>query len=160
MKTKSSNTTVSLLKADQSAKEEILAIEKNVLSRLTSSNLISIPEIIDYYFSHGGTFLIQVGKQTVGVVAVREKKDEIELTSILIKKKYQGLKIGTKVLEEILNKFGTHKKWTVITHPENHHSIRFYWKFGFEFSDWLGDYFGTGEPRIRMTRKISAKESL
>ncbi len=149
MKTKN----ITLEKVDQSAKEEILAIEKDILSRLTSSNLITIPEIIDYYFNRGETFLIKLEKNIVGVVAVDKKADEIELSSILIKKKYQGQGVGTKVLENIFTKFDTNKKWTVITHPENHHSIRLYWKFGFEFSHWLGDYFGTGEPRIKMTRK-------
>jgi ribosomal protein S18 acetylase RimI-like enzyme len=152
---KNVNTTpkISLQKVDQSAKEEILAIEEDILSRLTSSNLVTLPEIIEYYFSRGETLLIQFGGKTVGVVAIEEKEDEIELTSILIKKKYQGLRIGTTVLEKIFEKYDDRKKWTVITHPENHHSIRLNWKFGFEFSDWLGDYFGTGEPRIRMTKK-------
>jgi ribosomal protein S18 acetylase RimI-like enzyme len=145
---------INLLKVDESATDEIFEIEKNILSRLTSSNLITKPEIIKYYFSQGDTYLIKVNNQTAGVVAIQEKEDEIELTSILIKKMYQGQGIGTKVLQQIFKMLITsNKKWTVITHPENHHSIRLYWKFGFELSDWLGDYFGVGEPRIKMTKK-------
>ena len=43
----------------------------------------------------------------------------------------------------------------LVTHPENDHALRLYASLGFKIETEISNYFGDGEPRLKLVRSLS-----
>jgi len=87
-----------------------------------------------YVLSPGGfIFFAKYNHQIVGVVSLINQKTFFELSKMAVSPKYQGLKIGQKLLEFCIN-FAKEQHWTSITlysHRSLVAAIHLYRKNGF-----------------------------
>lgn len=66
----------------------------------------------------------------------------------------RGRGLATRLLDALLGRLdavGIERVWLTV-HPENAAAIRLYRRFGFATMGEEADYFGPGEPRLRMER--------
>ncbi|MFA6189963.1 MAG: GNAT family N-acetyltransferase [Candidatus Staskawiczbacteria bacterium] len=134
--------------------DEILKIEKSVdgtkiYSALTDRNDV-MKCITDDVF-----YLIEKNNEIVGDVSYELKeKGSAYLSGLVIMPEFQGQGIAREVISVILEELKNVRMIELFTHPENKKSISLYTSLGFkETGERLENYFGDGEPRIKMTLK-------
>jgi ribosomal protein S18 acetylase RimI-like enzyme len=109
------------------------------------------------FFKDSTMYFIFYGSKNVGYVSYETNKNEAYLNSIAILPKYQNKGIGTRavsMINKILNKQGIRDAWLVV-HPENLQAVRVYEKNGFKLQKKILNYWGDGEPRLRLTKCFS-----
>ncbi len=96
-------------------------------------------------------YFIQQNGQTVGHIAYEMKgADHAYLSSIVVDPKYQGQGLAKEALEKILEELKKVELIDVVVHPENIKSLALCQSFGFKITDRYEDYFGDGEPRVKL----------
>lgn len=96
-------------------------------------------------------YFITKDGEAVGHVAYEMKEDShAYLSSILIKPEYQGQGLARQAMGKILEELKNVKLIDLVTHPENVRSISLCESFGFKKTERYENYFGDGEPRIKM----------
>jgi ribosomal protein S18 acetylase RimI-like enzyme len=102
-------------------------------------------------FQHEKIFFVYVGDTLVGSVQYEEKDlTHAYISGIVIKKEFHGKgygKLATKALLDILKKYAV---IDLVTHPDNTPAVALYTSLGFSKGEILQNYFGDGEPRMRM----------
>lgn len=114
--------------------------------------LTSKEELTDYVLNSKVFFIIFEGNK-VGTVGFKKISDDtIKLEGLNVIPQYRKFGIGQKALEEIIKlilkeKF---KKINLIVHPKNILALFLYLKNGFIINGYIENYFGDGEPRLKM----------
>lgn len=140
-----------LKKAELTDINEIWDVERDIASRI-SGKFENIADVRKYYFAaNTDTFLIIVGDQCIGVVAMKIGKQENEMASLLIKRASQNKGLGRQIMQEILEIY-PYKRTFLFTHPENVRALITYMKSGFVIQEWINNKYGDGEPRLKLVK--------
>jgi [ribosomal protein S18]-alanine N-acetyltransferase len=107
-------------------------------------------------FQKGPVFLVEYEGKTAGVIAYEVAPDgTVYFEDVVIDPAFQGKGLGRAVLEKIITSMDAAPRMWLMTHPENTAAVRLYSSLGFKEVDRIEDYFGDGEPRIKMERTRS-----
>lgn len=132
----------------------IWEIEQDIVSRI-SGHFESIDQVDKYYFDYSTqVFLILSPNDVMGLVAFKQMSEQVELSSLLIKKQYQNKGLGKAVLAQVLSKFSKQQMF-LFTHPENVGSLITYMKSGFVIHEWIKNKYGDGEPRLKLVKSLN-----
>lgn len=103
-------------------------------------------------FRTSKVFFIKYKQDIVGNLSyeIREP-DEIYLSGILILESFRGLGIAKRVLTDLLRNYPNYN-FTLVTHPLNT-ALFLYQNLGFVMLERMENYFGDGEPRVRLYLK-------
>lgn len=88
----------------------------------------------------------------MGDVAYQMKNENhAYISGLAVAKEFQGQGIAKQAMQIILEKLKNVELIDLVTHPENTKAIKLYESLGFkQVGEPMEDYFGDGEPRIRM----------
>lgn len=77
--------------------------------------------------------------------------DTAYISGLCVGQDFAGQGIGAEAMRLMLEELKDKRKIELVTHPENVNAIRIYKSLGFEqVGEPIENYFGDGEPRIRM----------
>jgi len=104
------------------------------------------------YIKESNVYLIGLGKEIIGTISfVVKDQNWAHLDGLTIKPEYRNHGFATSsikwLLDQIRSEYGI---IDLVTHPQNSSAIHAYTKNGFEVKERKENYFGDGEPRIRM----------
>lgn len=144
------NREIKLKRATLEDIDDILEIEKS-LDGKTYSALKDSKELIDEIASRV-FYLIKENDEIVGEVSYKIKDDgHVYLNNLAVAPQFQGRGVGRRVMGMILEELKDKKSIDLVTHPANSKAIRLYESLGFKQSgEQMENYYGDGEPRIRM----------
>jgi ribosomal protein S18 acetylase RimI-like enzyme len=97
------------------------------------------------------TYLITEGDTIVGEVSY-EMKDlsHAYIDGLAVSPAFQGRGIAREAMGMILDELKDVGQIDLVTHPENLKAIKLYESLGFKIESRIENYFGDGEPRVRM----------
>lgn len=144
-------TNISLQRATIDDLEIFLNLEKSVSgSKLYSGTLSKkdaekdIKENIVYLIKQDGVIVGSVDYKMIN-------PHHAYINGLVINPKFQGRGIGRQTLLNLLaNDLKSIKRIELVTHPHNVSAIRLYLSLGFIIELWKDNYFGDGEPRIKL----------
>lgn len=97
------------------------------------------------------TYIYYKDNKPVGFYSYIENMGEVELKGIAVIPDFQNKGIGRKMTEDFLSKIKG-KRSFLVTHPKNSGAIILYLKCGYEITGWKENYYGDGQPRLRLNR--------
>jgi [ribosomal protein S18]-alanine N-acetyltransferase len=88
--------------------------------------------------------------------AAGQRHEEGWIVSLAVHPGHRGAGIGRRLASAAIDAFGRErfKHLHLTVHPENASAIRVYGQLGFTRGETVEDYFGPGEPRLRMSRSL------
>ncbi len=96
-------------------------------------------------------YLVCDADRIVGSVMYEMKaSDHAYLSGLVIKPDAQGRGIGKRAMMKVLEELRDVPLIDLVTHPDNDRAIKLYEALGFTISERIENYFGDGEPRVRM----------
>jgi len=129
-----------------------IELEKSIGNLRTYSNMTDEKETRDE-FKKNIVHLIQYGNEIVGSVEYEIKSlDHTYISGLLINPKFQGKGIGRDAMKQVLDKIKCFKRIDLVTHPDNVPALNLYKSLGFVFESRIENYFGDGEPRVRLVK--------
>lgn len=102
----------------------------------------------------GPVLLIQKDEVNVGSLSYEQKDNHIHIRGVVVIPEYQGQGIARKVLSDFLSEHKNVEKIDLVTHPDNAPALHLYKSLGFVVDSRIENYYGDGEPRLVMLRKI------
>ncbi|MFA6918086.1 MAG: GNAT family N-acetyltransferase [Candidatus Gracilibacteria bacterium] len=106
------------------------------------------------YIKESKVFFIISGKKTIGTVSYKiEKNKTVLVNGLTILPSYRGKGFATAVMEKLLKTLGK-RDFSLLVHPENIPALLIYLRLGFAISEWKDNYFGNGQPRLYLKKKI------
>ena len=103
------------------------------------------------YLKNAKTYFAYQGSNVVGVFSYYESKDNIEIKLFFVLNEHQGKGFGIEMMNKLLELTNVKCVWLVV-HPKNTVAIITYLKSGFILSEWKNNYYGDGQPRLRLTK--------
>lgn len=96
-------------------------------------------------------YLVVKNGKVVGHIAYEMKdKDHAYISGLVITPEYQNQGLVREALAKIFEELKGVKLIDLVTHPDNVKAIHLYESFGFKMADCYENYFGDGEPRVRL----------
>lgn len=106
------------------------------------------------YINKSKVFLVMKDEEPIGTVAYKsEEPNHVYIEGLTIIPKYTGKGYATAAMEWLLNHIKDTNLIDLVVHPHNNAAIRIYLKFGFQIEGWKDNYFGDGEPRLKLVKK-------
>ncbi len=116
--------------------------------------ITDIDELKKYFYNSKIYFASDKGK-IVGYVAYEIiSQSEAQITGLIVVPEKQGKGIGKQLIVKILQDLNSINKISVITHPENSAALCVYLKLGFKIKGWKENYYGKGQSRIKLEKKL------
>jgi ribosomal-protein-alanine N-acetyltransferase len=139
-----------LRKADlQKDADALFELDVKSFNRPFDCPAVSVEQLRDY-LKDSVVYLGCHGRKVVASFSYRVEKDEaVELLQMVVLPEYQNKGVGKFLMESLLKLTAGQKIYTV-THPQNTAAIILYLKFGFQIYGWQDNYFGDGEPRLKL----------
>lgn len=119
---------------------------------LNSERLMRMQRIVLSNSSDGHIWVVKFKNEIVGMCSAEKGDDKNKLVSLYVLPKYQGLGIGTRLFEKVLDWFGCDKPIELGVAEYNAKAIRFYEKFGFEIEGNMEDYTLASGKRIPLVK--------
>jgi len=135
----------------------VFDIVKQSFNRSFDSCPKSVDEVIEYIRDSEVYMLEDKGSYVGYFVLKKEKNNIFELKSIAVPDKYQGKGYGSLLMKKVLDLTKGHGVHFV-THPKNISGLFLYLKNGFEITGWIDNYYGDGQPRLKL-EKVIGEES-
>lgn len=127
-----------------------LALEKSLGEQKLYSIFSEKDEAIKELKNSVVYFIVEKG-EVIGHISYEKKdKDHAYLSGILIKPEYQSRGFAREAMGKILKELKSVKTIDLVTHPDNIKSINLCKSFGFKQAERYENYFGDGEPRVRL----------
>ncbi len=102
-------------------------------------------------FEENIIFFIRSNDEIVGSIQYEMKSpDHAYISGLVVVPEFQGQGIAREAMHQLLEKLKEMKIIDLVTHPENP-VIRLYESFSFVQGEIIENYFGDGEPRVRLT---------
>lgn len=96
-------------------------------------------------------FLAYYQGKPIGHVEYRLKDiDQAEITGLVVLPKYQGMGAGKILFKKAMDDLSKIKKIFLMTNPENTRALLVYLKAGFKIKEWKDNFYGNGQPRLRL----------
>ena len=103
-------------------------------------------------------YLIEKDGEVVGNIEYEIKSPEYAyMSGFAIDSRFQRQGIGREALTQMMKELEHFARIDLVTHPENITAIKLYESFGFSIESRIENYFGDGEPRVKMvweSRKV------
>jgi ribosomal protein S18 acetylase RimI-like enzyme len=140
---------LNLMSATPAHHTVILQIQQKAASRTyCPMDTAAVSEFIE----HHRAFLILRDKDVIGTIMYKDEGDHFLLEEFVIDSDYRGEGIGAQVLAYIFTINEDGRPWQLYTHPENP-AAHLYERNGFKTIEIIPDFYGDGEPRMRMRRR-------
>lgn len=104
------------------------------------------------YLKDCEVYMCEADGAPVGILAYAQVRGEVEVKQILVLPEYQNKGYGKNIVDKLIELTKGKKVW-LVTHPKNTAAIILYLKRGFELAGWMDNYYGDGEPRIKLILK-------
>ena len=91
-------------------------------------------------------FIYEENKEVIGFILINDLKEEIEIIDFIICKEYRGKKIGSKLLNYIINNFTSSIFLEV--NVNNEPAINLYKKYNFEIINIRNNYYNDEDAYI------------
>jgi len=103
------------------------------------------------YLRKSTVYAVQLDEKPIGTISYELKdKDHAYIDSMTIIPDYQGKGYASQALDFIFNQIKDIKTVDLVTHPHNVKALQIYFKHGFIIDGWIDNYFGDGEPRVKL----------
>lgn len=144
-----------LRKAEVADIPTLISIEQSVTGSKLYSAMLTNEEWIEA-LGKNTTYLIEDNKLIVGNISYELKSEShAYIDGLVVMSEFQGKGIARKAIEMLLEKLKDIKVIDLVTHPDNVKAVKLYESFGFKTEERIENYFGDGEPRIKMVFKKS-----
>lgn len=141
---------INLRKAKVKDISTLISIEKEVSGSKIYSPLLTEAEWLEE-LEKGATYFIELDGSVVGEVSCEMKEPfHVYIGGLVVKPLFQGKGIARKAMEILLAQLKDVRTIDLVTHPENEKAIKLYESLGFNIESRIENYFGDGEPRVRM----------
>ena len=145
-----SSSKINFVKATDNDWPILLELEKSEIG-----NTIYAPETdmnkFKKVFSKSVVYKVTVDGKLAGFCAYELKKDEAEITGLLVLKEFRRKGVGELMIKKLVNDLKTADKIKITTSPENIVALRLYLKYGFVIKGWKDNYW-QGQPRLILYR--------
>lgn len=144
-----------LIKATHQDIPKLIHLEKDASNEKTYSAMLTEEDWVEE-FKKSYVFFIKYGQDIVGELSYEVTGSSgVYISGILVLKEFRGLGIAKKVLTDLLNKYPNYN-FSLVTHPDNP-AVFLYQNLGFNILERIENYFGDGEPRLKLhiTREAS-----
>ena len=128
----------------------LISIEQSVAGSKLYSPMVTNEEWVEA-LSKNITYFIEDEGEVVGNISYELKdKSHAYIDGLVVIPEFQGQGIARKAVEMILEKLKDVELIDLVTHPKNIKAVKLYESLGFKSGTIIENYFGDGEPRIRM----------
>jgi len=146
---------LTLIKATLSDWQEIGAIESK--SSTACFKALTLQGELEEYLTESSVYFAVVDGQKVGTIGFKKlSEDTAQLQGLNIKPEFRGKGYGNEVVDLLLKETERQgfTKVTLTVHPASIPALVTYLKHGFIVTGYKENYFGDGEPRLEMERKV------
>lgn len=128
----------------------LISLERAVSATKLFSAMLTEKEWAEA-FARDEIYLIEADGAVVGELSYEMKSPaHVYLSGLVVDPRFQKKGIGRGAIQLVLEKLKSVPRIDLVTHPENEAAVRLYESFGFITTERMENYFGDGEPRIRM----------
>ncbi len=128
----------------------MISLEQGVSGSKLYSPMLTKEEWLES-LARNKTYFIEVDGAIVGEISYEIKSpDHAYLDGLVVNPSFQGRGIARKVVEILLEELKGFREIDLVTHPENVKAVKLYESLGFKIESRVENYFGDGEPRIRL----------
>lgn len=105
-------------------------------------------------FAEHQVYLIHKGERLVGSVQFQmEDTDNAYISGMIVHPDLRGARVAYEAVEFLKEKLHGAKKIWLVTHPENKNMLSISQKMGFKVVEEVADYYGDGEPRVKLVKE-------
>jgi ribosomal protein S18 acetylase RimI-like enzyme len=141
---------VELVRAKTEDLETYIELEKSIGDTKTYSSMTDPSEALEL-LSNSKVYFIKEGDEIVGSISYLMKAPKhAYIDGILVTPARQGHGLGRAATIKALEELKDIPLVDLVTHPDNARAIQLYESLGFVIGERTENYFGDGEPRIRM----------
>jgi ribosomal protein S18 acetylase RimI-like enzyme len=98
-------------------------------------------------------YFITLEGKPIGTASFRQHAEgTVYIGNIAVDPLYRSNGIARAAMEFLLNKTNHATRLELVTHPDNTAALSLYRSLGFMIEASIGNYFGDGEPRVRLFR--------
>ncbi|MEK9159473.1 MAG: GNAT family N-acetyltransferase [Patescibacteria group bacterium] len=106
------------------------------------------------YIGESQVYAIINGNKAIGTISYKNQDDGAVLVNgLTVMPEYRGQGIASLAMNKLLDEIGN-KNCSLVVHPGNTPAILIYLHFDFCITGWKDNYFGDGEPRLYLQRKV------
>jgi ribosomal-protein-alanine N-acetyltransferase len=96
-------------------------------------------------------YIIEKNSEVMGNVSFEKKEDgQVYFSGLVIYPKFQGRGIGRQVMNKLFEQLKDIKIFSLVTHLDNIAALKLYQSLGFVVKERVENYFGDGEPRLKL----------
>lgn len=141
---------IRLKPAQTSDIDQLISLEKSVSGSKLYMPLLTRVEW-EEALKKNQAFFIECDGAIVGKIFYEMKTvDHAYIDGFAVAPAFQRKGIGRQAMEMLLKNLGEMPRIDPVTHPENARAIKLYESLGFKIESRIENYFGDGEPRVRM----------
>ena len=139
-------------RADATSAQAILALERRVsLPRIYEART-SIGEVLKEIVANS-FFLIEDTERIIGSISFRPLEPTgVYIGNMAVDPAARRRGTARAALQFVFDRTRGASRWELVTHPDNSAAIMLYTSAGFAAGETLENYFGDGQPRMRMVR--------
>lgn len=137
--------------------DDFLALERTVDGSIIYSAMTDRQDAIEE-IAKNTVYFIEKDNNIVGNMSYEIKGLKIAyISGLMVSPQFQGQGIGKQAMVAMLKELKDLGMETIelVTHPRNIKALMIYLSLGFELSGWEDNYFGDGEPRVKMIKRQS-----
>ncbi len=107
------------------------------------------------YIRESEVFFVVRDDKTIGTISYKNQQDgAVLINGLTIVPEYRQQGIARQAMEQLLERIGD-KECFLLVHPANTPALLIYLRLGFVIREWKENYFGNGEPRLFLSRKMN-----
>jgi ribosomal protein S18 acetylase RimI-like enzyme len=96
-------------------------------------------------------YFITLADKPIGTASFRQHADgAVYIGNVAVDPLYRNNGIARSAMEFLLNKAKYATRLELVTHPDNNPALNLYHSLGFTIEATIDNYFGDGEPRVRL----------
>ncbi len=130
--------------------QTLLDIEKTTRELKTYSGYFTEEEIKDYISSDVVYFITKEGKIAGSISYEIKDTNHAYLSGLVIRPEFQRQGLAKQALGKLFEELKGYELVDLVVHPENSSALNLYKSFGFVVKERIENYYGDGEPRLRM----------
>lgn len=99
-------------------------------------------------------YLILENQSRIGSLSYEIREDDrAYISGLVIRPEHRKQGLAKQAMLLLLEQLTHHPGIDLVVHPANHPAINLYTSLGFSSGSTVDNYFGDGEPRIKMTKR-------
>lgn len=107
------------------------------------------------YIRESTVFVIMISDTAIGTISYKNQADgAVLINGLTVMPEYRGKGIAKLAMNKLLNEVGN-KNFELVVHPGNTPALLIYLRLGFSIIGWKENYFGDGEPRLYLQKKMA-----